>query len=40
MSPAYVIGIAVLLLIVVIALRQRARVTHIETRTEKDGDHA
>ena len=38
MSPAYVIGIAVLLLIVVIAVRQRTRVTRIETR--KDDDHA
>ena len=40
MTPAYVIGIAVLLLIVVIAIRQRSgtRITHIETRSEKDDD--
>jgi hypothetical protein len=38
MSPALIIGIAVVLLIVVIAIRQRTRVTHIETR--KDDDHA
>ena len=40
MSPAFIIGVAVVLLIVVIAVRQRTRVTHIETRTEKDDDHA
>ena len=38
MSPALIIGIAVVLLIVIIAIRQRTRVTHIETR--KDDDHA
>ena len=38
MSPAFMIGVAVLLLIVVIAVRQRTRATHIETR--KDDDHA
>ena len=35
MSPAFIIGIAVVLLIVVIAIRQRTRVTHIETRTDE-----
>ena len=40
MSPALIIGIAVVLLIVVIAMRQRTRVTHIETRDDKDGDDA
>jgi hypothetical protein len=36
MSPAYIIGIAVLLLIVVIALCQRTRVTRVETRKDDD----
>jgi hypothetical protein len=40
MSPALIIGIAVVLLIVFIAIRQRTRVTHIETRPDKDGDDA
>ena len=40
MSPAYIIGIAVLLVIVVIALRQRTRVTRIDRRPDKDGDDA
>ncbi len=40
MSPAFIVGIAVVLLIVVIAIRQRTRVTHIETRSDKDGDDA
>jgi hypothetical protein len=40
MSPAFIIGVAVVLLIVVIAIRQRTRVTHIETRSDKDGEDA
>ena len=42
MSIAFIAGLAVLALIVVIAVSQRSgpRVTHIETRREKDVDDA